>query len=176
MAAPKGNRFWEARSSHGRKPIFATPEKLESACIEYFDWVESNPLWESKPFAYQGEITIAEFPKMRAMTLGGLWIFLNIHHDTWYEYAKRDGYAEVVRAVDAIIRNQKFTGAAADLLNANIIARDLGLADKSELTGKGGGPIETKDISDLEGAQRVAYMLAAALNRSNPEDDAASGA
>ncbi|ECS3557312.1 DNA-packaging protein, partial [Salmonella enterica subsp. enterica serovar Agona] len=25
MAAPKGNRFWEARSSHGRNPKFESP-------------------------------------------------------------------------------------------------------------------------------------------------------
>ena len=45
--------------------------------------------------------------------------------------------------MDEIIRTQKFEGASADLLNPNIIARDLGLADKSELTGAGGGAIET---------------------------------
>ena len=33
----------------------------------------------------------------------------------------------------AVIRTQKFEGASAGLLNANIIARDLGLSDKTEL-------------------------------------------
>ena len=64
-----------------------------------------------------------------------------------------------------IIRTQKFAGAAADLLNANIIARDLGLADKNEVTGKDGGPVEVKELSDLQAAQRVAYMLGRALSR-----------
>jgi hypothetical protein len=159
MSAPKGNRFWEARSSHGRKPIFETPEAFSDACHQYFEWVEENPLWEAKPFAYQGEVTIAKFPKMRAMTLGGLWIFLDINHDTWYEYAKREGFTEVTRAVDEIIRNQKFTGAAADLLNANIIARDLGLADKNELTGKDGGALEVSDVSDRDFARWLAHKL-----------------
>lgn len=138
MAAPKGNRFWEARSSHGRKPIFASPEQLEAACLEYFEWVENNPLWESKPFAYQGEITIAEMPKMRAMTLDGLCLFLDIDRTTWRAYAEKEGFSTVSHAIELAIRQQKFAGAAADLLNANIIARDLGLADKSELTGKDG--------------------------------------
>lgn len=44
MAAPKGNRFWEARSSHGRNPKFESPEALWAACCEYFEWVEANPL------------------------------------------------------------------------------------------------------------------------------------
>nr|WP_261640834.1 DNA-packaging protein [Erwinia mallotivora] len=37
------------------------------------------------------------------------------------------------KRAEQIIYNQKFTGAAADLLNANIIARELGLADKREV-------------------------------------------
>lgn len=41
----------------------------------------------------------------------------------------------VITQAEAVIYEQKFTGAAADLLNPNIIARDLGLADKKELSG-----------------------------------------
>ncbi len=32
----------------------------------------------------------------------------------------------------------------------------------AELTGKDGGPIETKDVSDLETARRIAFLLAKA--------------
>lgn len=159
MAAPKGNQFWLARSSHGRKPIFADPEQLRSACVEYLEWVEANPLYEAKAFAFQGEVTIAKLPKMRAMTIGGLCLFLNIDKDTWAEYGKREDFSAVTREVEETIRSQKFEGAAADMLNANIIARDLGLADKSELTGKDGGPIETKNLTDIEIAQRIAFLL-----------------
>ena len=34
MVAPVGNRFWEVRSSHGRSPIFESPDALWSACCE----------------------------------------------------------------------------------------------------------------------------------------------
>ena len=176
MPAPKGNRFWEARSSHGRKPIFATPEDLWQACQEYFAWVEDNPLWEDKVTSYQGENKHEPIAKMRAMTLDGLCIFLDIDGSTWRKnYSKNEDFIPITARVEKIIRTQKFTGAAADLLNANIIARDLGLADKSEMSGKDGGPIETKEVSDLEGAQRVAFMLGRALLRAKPEDDADSG-
>jgi hypothetical protein len=164
-AAPVGNRFWEARSSHGRKPIFASPEDLWTACQEYFAWVEDNPLWEDKVTSYQGENKHEPLAKMRAMTLDGLWIFLDIGRQTWYDYAAREGFTEVTTRVDSVIRSQKFAGAAADLLNANIIARDLGLADKSELSGKDGGAIEVADVSEIEGARRVAYMLGQAMSR-----------
>lgn len=159
MAAPRGNRFWEARSSHGRKPIFASPEQLEAACIEYFAWVEENPLWESKPFAYQGAITIAEMPKMRAMTLDGLCLFLDIDDQTWRNYTAREDFIGVTTRVEKAIRQQKFAGAAADLLNANIIARDLGLADKAELTGKDGAELVPVDSSSRDLARAILDVL-----------------
>lgn len=144
MAAPKGNQFWKARSSHGRKPIFASPDDLWEACEEYFQWVEDNPLYESKMCSYQGVNVIEPVPKMRAMTIEGLCIFLDIGTSTWDDYCGRDDFSEVTTRAERIIRTQKFTGAAADLLNANIIARDLGLRDKQEtaLTGATGGPVE----------------------------------
>jgi len=143
MSAPVGNKFWEARSSHGRSPKFATPDDLWSACVEYFDWIDANPLYEAKAFAFQGDVTIESLPKMRAMTVSGLCIFLDISPKTWAEYRDRKDFTPITSRVDEIIRTQKFQGAAADLLNPNIIARDLGLADKSELTGKDGAPLTT---------------------------------
>lgn len=136
MAAPLGNQFWKARSSHGRKPIFETPQTLEAACIEYFEWVEANPLKEAQAFAYQGTVKLQEIPKMRAMTIGGLCLFLDIDRTTWAEYGKREDFTPITTCVEETIRDQKFSGAAAGLLNANIIARDLGLADKQEQSGK----------------------------------------
>lgn len=132
MAAPLGNQFWKARTKHGRDKIFSDSESLWDACCEYFQWVEDNPLFESKAFAYQGVVTQELVAKMRAMTLSGLCIFLDIDDDTWDLYRKRDDFIGVTSRVESIIYNQKFQGAAADLLNANIISRDLGLADKTE--------------------------------------------
>ena len=133
--APKGNRFWMLRSSHGRNPIFASPDQLWDACCEYFDWVEQNPLFEMKPFAFQGTVIQEPVAKMRAMTIEGLCLFLDITRQTWINYRGQEGFFDVVERVEHVIRQQKFAGAAADLLNPNIIARDLGLADKQQLTG-----------------------------------------
>ncbi|OCJ30588.1 DNA-packaging protein [Serratia sp. 14-2641] len=133
MAAPKGNRFWEARSSHGRNPKFESPEALWSACCEYFTWVEEHPLWEMKAFAYQGEVTQEPIAKMRAMTLGGLCLYLDITKPTWALYKSREDFNYVTTRAEETIYDQKFSGAAADLLNANIIARDLGLKEQSQV-------------------------------------------
>ena len=132
MAAPMGNRFWEARAKHGRDKIFSTDEVLWTSACEYFVWVEDNPLEEDKVNFYQGEPFHDKITKMRAMTLEGLWLFLDIAKTTWYAYKEREDFKAVIERIENVVKQQKFAGAAADLLNANIIARDLGLKDKSE--------------------------------------------
>lgn len=134
-----GNQFWKARSKHGRDKIFSDPNILWEACLEYFQWVEDNPLWEVKSYQYQGVPLQDTIPKMRAMTIGGLCIFLGIDTETWTRYKVNPDFCGVQKNVELIIRDQKFTGASADLLNPAIIARELGLADKSELN-HGGQP------------------------------------
>lgn len=138
MSFQVGNRFWEARSSHGRNPIFASPDDLWKSCVEYFEWVESHPLYEGKIFQFQGAIVRDTVAKMRAMTIEGMCLFLDISYQTWRDYTKRDGFLEVTTRAESVIYEQKFTGAAADLLNPNIIARDLGLADKKDHTSSDG--------------------------------------
>ncbi|EDZ6277983.1 DNA-packaging protein [Salmonella enterica] len=133
MAAPKGNRFWEARSSHGRNPKFESPEALWAACCEYFEWVDANPLYEVKAFAFQGVVTQESLPKIRAMTISGLCIFLDITRQTWGTFRAMEGFSDITTRAEEIIYDQKFSGAAADLLNANIIARDLGLKEQSQV-------------------------------------------
>lgn len=137
MAAPKGNQFWKARSRHGRLPLFDNSEQLWEACLDYFEWVEANPLQEQKATLYQGEFIKGTVNKMRAMTIDGLCIFIDVSMDTWSNYRTRDseenGFFGVTKKAEQIIRHQKFSGAAADQLNANIIARDLGLADKQDI-------------------------------------------
>ncbi|HBV2547008.1 TPA: DNA-packaging protein [Klebsiella pneumoniae] len=150
MAAPKGNKFWLARSKHGRNPKFSDPEKLWDACCEYFDWVEKNPLWETKAFSFQGTITKARLPKMRAMTLSGLFLFLDIDRKTWEAYAKKKDLLPITTRVERLIYEQKFSGAAADLLNANIIARELGLVEKKSVEGDLEMTVKVKHFNEKE--------------------------
>ena len=135
MAAPKGNKFWMNRTKHGISKIFSDPAVLWSECVNYFEWCDDNPLMSSESIKFQGEATLTEVPKMRAMTLTGLCFYLKISLETWRTYRKDNDLLGVICEAEQIIYDQKFAGAAADMLNANIIARDLGLADKKELSG-----------------------------------------
>ncbi len=136
MGAPSGNQFWKLRSKHGRDKIFSSPEVLwESAC-EYFEWCEDNPLIEVD---FKGkDADEVRIPKMRAFTWQGLELFLDI--GSFKEYKSNPEYKDfsnVISHIEKIMYNQKFTGAAAGLLNPNIIARDLGLRDNSDITSAG---------------------------------------
>jgi hypothetical protein len=126
-----GNQFWLARSKHGRDKIFESSDILWEAALEYFQWIVDNPLWEDKPVHYQGVMINNQVSKMRAMTMEGLCLFLDISTQTWYDYKERKDFIEIISKIENVIKSQKFAGAAADLLNANIIARDLGLKDAS---------------------------------------------
>ena len=154
MGAPTGNQFWKQRSSHGRNPIFANPDDLWESCQEYFEWVDNNPLMEWKAWQYQGEVIRKAMPKMRAMTVAGLCIFLDIDQRTFADYRTKNkkgkDFSRVTTRVDAIIKTQKFEGASADLLNPNIIARDLGLGDKQILEHSGSIKQITSEMSESE--------------------------
>ena len=167
----KGNRFWEARSSAGPKPKFADPEPLWESCAEYFAWVDDNPLMEVKGFAFQGTVTKEQFPKMRAMTIGGLCMFLDVTERQWREWRdSRPDLLPIITRAEAIIYQQKFTGAAADLLNPNIIARDLGLADKVSGPGPNGEHLHKVGIDPTRLSDAALAELIGAMNETNETD------
>lgn len=141
MPFERGNRFWEARNENkGAAPAYENPEDLKEACIEYFEWVEANPLQSAEKVTFHGHGSTFPVDKMRAMTVVGLCNFIGIARATWYNWkgdtgSGRDDVLDIIAWAEDIIFQQKFEGAAADMLNPNIIARELGLADKREMTG-----------------------------------------
>jgi hypothetical protein len=146
MAAPKGNKFWELRSKHGRDKIFTTPDIMLKACYEYFAWCEKNPLIEVDYRGSNPPVKV-KLPKMRAFTIDGLTCFIHVNEDYFNDFEKgikdkndeiSKDFSRVITHVRGIIRNQKFVGAAAGFLNPNIIARDLGLTDKIDTKHSGG--------------------------------------
>ncbi len=164
MGAPKGNRFWELRSKHGRDKLFETPELLWQAACEYFKWCEDNPFMETEQargnsyYVDKDDETglktfapnLIELPKMRPFTLYGLCLYLDCSTSYFRAFKstateKSKDFITVIEKMEEIIYNQKFSGAAAGFLNANIIARDLGLIDKGELT----ADISVKQITGM---------------------------
>lgn len=140
------------RLKHGRKRVIQSPKALWENAIQYFEWCTDNPLLETeqakstaKPAKNDdGNIVFPpntiHLPKMRAFTKGGLALACGLN--AWEEIhnlktVSKD-FSEVITRIETAIYEQKFTGAAAGFLNPNIIARDLGLLEKTETNLKGG--------------------------------------
>lgn len=138
-AAPRGNQFWKLRSSHGRDKLFETPDLLWEAAQEYFNWCDAHPWYKveaNKNPKARREDKLIKVPTAIPYTLSGLCIYLDASENWWKEFRKGENLSKdflaVISRVEEIIRTQKFTGAAVGAFNANIISRDLGLADKQE--------------------------------------------
>lgn len=144
MAAPEGNQFWKLRKKHGRDKKYDTAEELWNEACEYFQWCDNHPLMKAEAVrggALSGQII--EVPIKRPYTLHGLCIFMGVNTkyfndltDELKEKPNKD-FSEVITRIKEIIYCNKFEGAVAGFFNANIIARDLGLTDKKDLTTAG---------------------------------------
>lgn len=133
----------------GRPRKFETPDDLWEAAVAYFEWAESNPVEDEELFAYQGDVTRETVDRPQAFTISGFCRHANVARNTFDEYAKREEYLGVISGIKEVMTTQKFTLAAANMLNANLISRDLGLADKRELGGPDGGPIKTDSVTRM---------------------------
>lgn len=143
MGAPLGNQYWKIRLKDGQDKKY-TPTELLKGCNEYFQWCIDNPLYEKEIVKgsfveiLNGEkinvpYGLVDVPKMRPYTIEGLCNYLDIVVNTFKNYEKDKEYLMVTTRARQIIYNQKFEGAASGFLNPNIIARDLGLSNKSEI-------------------------------------------
>lgn len=170
----KGNQFWKARATHGRKKIFETADIMLDAAHEYFEWVDANPL--GKAIVYQGEVSTKEEGVMRAMTISGLCIFWGVHSEYLTKFEndldlKTDtgvDFSRVIKTIREIIKTQKFEGASAGLLNPNIIARDLGLVDRKDHDHKStDGSMSPDAMTSEERKQRIQSLMNKKLGKVN---------
>lgn len=157
----KGCQLWKLRKTHGRKKKFQSPETFWAAAVRYFEWCENNPWKEQQLVTNRGSFTKAYVERPRAMTQAGLCLHIGLSHTAYAEYRARPEFAEVAKAIDLIMYEQKFTGAAAGVFNYAIIARELGLTDKQEVSGPGGGPIQSRAIDKEEYAEIRRQMMEA---------------
>lgn len=139
----------------GRPRKFDTPEELWNKALEYFEWEDSHP-WELKSAAnsmvqndeesYSGKRRNSVSQNVRVLqvpyTVYHLQAFLGISRwaDFKRNYAERDGFLEVINAIDSIITGQQVKGAMVRQFDSNLVARLNGIAEvtKSEITGKDG--------------------------------------
>lgn len=160
----KEGHYWQRRKKHGREPDY-TPDALYDKALEYFQWVDENPLYMAE-LMKSGELAghIAQVPKRRPYTLTGFQLFAEISHVTFLAYEKRKEpeYLTVCRWIRETVYNQKFEGAAAGFFNHAIIARDLGLVDRADIK-SGDKP--------LAGIPLISFVDPSKQNKSQDEEE-----
>lgn len=135
MTYTANNELWKKRLRTGANVKY-TAEQIAEKAIEYFQWVEDNPIKEQKIVVAGGEIEKVYLEKKRPMTEKALVFHMGIHHSTWIAYKEdKKDYAksELCLNICRFIANQKFEGAAVGIFNHAIIARDLGLVETSKV-------------------------------------------
>jgi hypothetical protein len=143
---PKTEKLWD-QPVYFEPPEKAAPQRrykdpndLWEAACKYFEWCENNPHNEGKHFHHEGISKVGKVPRNRVPTVTGLCVFLGVSEVTFCQWGSLDGKNAIpdlypaVQHIRAVIRDEKFTGAAAGVLNANLIARDLALMDRKSVT------------------------------------------
>ena len=127
-----GAELWEKSIElRGRPPVFEAPEQLEDEVFSYLQWVKDNPLVELKAF---GTGLILRVPKKRYPTASGCAMYCGVTPRAWRHWkAKGHHLKDVVEWAEEMMLQIKMEGAASGFFNSTIVARDVGLKDKSEV-------------------------------------------
>jgi hypothetical protein len=163
MVFQRGAEYWEKRKKQGwvgQPKKIPSPEDLWELFCEYCQWVDTNPI-KKEEVVKSGWLAGQKFDTNQARPYTWGTFELYVHEQTGlvkmddYKSNKEGRYSEytgVIQAIDSSIREQKFAGASAGHFNANIISRDLGLADKQQVDVKVEQPLfgdeEEPDITD----------------------------
>ena len=136
MAAAKGNDFWKL--AEWGKPKAYQPEGLWDKFREYTKDIQSTK-WHKNEAIKGGDSAglIVSVPTERPFTITGFCVFAEISTSTFYLYEKDDAYSPIITRIRDVCFAQKFEGAAVGAFNDNIIARDLGLKEQTDITTQG---------------------------------------
>jgi hypothetical protein len=141
MPASKGNKYYMNRGKNGREKKFSSPDKLLQKAYEYFEYCDKHP-WKKSEAIKSGDKVgkIIKVPTQCPYTIEGMCVHIGINKDTFYGYEACEDFSDVITHVREVIEANQLEGAIVGAYNANIIARKLGLVEKTDLT-TGGKPV-----------------------------------
>ena len=149
-----------------------TPEALWEVAMEYFRDVRNNDR-RNPQLTKDGDKT--DLPLVRPFTINGLCIYLGITSEKWRDIRSpvsanfREDLSTVISKIEDIIHNDKYEGAATNQYNSNVMVRDLGLAEKTELTGGDGGPMEVMNADVRTFTSRISRIQSRVAERGDGE-------
>jgi hypothetical protein len=121
------------------RKVVDSAESLWRHFMAYTLQSDDSPLLEQKAFSTKSGVVYADINKLRPYSIDAFLNFMGMPKSTWTKMRREETEVmmlETMELIDSVIADQMFQGAAADMLNANIISRRLGLVEKTEIVGK----------------------------------------
>jgi hypothetical protein len=123
----------------GRNTTLTSPDHMWELYTQYKNWCKENPRIENIVNNKTGEII--PVPRERPLNWSrfNTWAYENeiINDFEDYKYGKvppYDAYNGVVSRIDKDMYSDKIEGASVGIYNASIVARELSLVEKQELS------------------------------------------
>lgn len=123
------------------RPLHYTPDQLAEKFAEFVEWCKEHPIETGRtentttPEGKQyGKNVQAATPRL--VSVGGFLVFICETDAWWSQLDKRkdgEGFVRVKAYIREYCENYQKEMASANIFNANIISRLLGLADKKEV-------------------------------------------
>ncbi len=135
----------ETNTKHagGRPPKFKTPEELAEKAEGYFQYCDTHHIevWQRKAAAANQSAKNGSGVKSdegtmyirRPYTLDGLGLWLGVVWKDYKTYHTDDEYSEVIRTLEARVRDQQVSGAMVGAYNANLVARLNSIAENTNI-------------------------------------------
>lgn len=135
MGAKQNNNYWTFRNKHGRDFKY-TPEKLWEEAVSYFEWMQHKTWKKSEPIKSGDKAgTCMDIKLQTPFSQESFCLYADISEDTFRNYLSNEepykDFFGVTMRIRKIIESQQFEGATVGVFNPNIIARKLGLAEKT---------------------------------------------
>ena len=132
-------------SNVGRPPKFKTPEELAEKAEGYFKWCDEHPvrIYQRKNAGASDTAASGKGVKQdegimlvdRPYTLDGLGLFVGVLWKDFRAYHANDEFSEVIRTLEARVRDQQVTGGLCGVYHPNLTARINGISESVQVEG-----------------------------------------
>jgi hypothetical protein len=132
-----GNDFWNKRSKHGKDRIFADPQSMYEAMVEYFeDNKKDVERWAKHEWkTVNGKLKLVKILQHTPMTWEGLAMFCGVTSSYFRAFKStlkqddphRQDFITVIEWAGEVIFRQKFEGSASNHFNPQLMSYHLGI-------------------------------------------------
>ena len=148
------------------RPLKYKPDELLEKFAEYVTWAKEHPIpivRKVTSTTTEGKVygSDTEEHKPRLLSIGGFLVFIGAER-SWWDNLNEGKRGEEFLRVKAIIRefceDYQKEMASAEIFNANIISRLLGLADKKEVENMGTSTIVVRSEEEKKKLENIGNL------------------